>query len=196
MAASASPISSAIPKSRSRLTRWRSAASAKVWPRPDRISISVSISSPLTAEASSSSRRQAACISSKRCSRSRTAGSTIANSSSIPIVKSAEASKISRTASRSSPSWFGSGSVVTATPGLGQIEVEGVEEVDRRARGVNGHIRRHLQEALGVVEDDLHPGLHQPVGDLLRGVGGDGQNAHHHLLSLHDRVDLVEGAHL
>ena len=93
--------------------RCRSAASAKVSPRPERISISVSISSPLTAGASWASRRQAACISSKRCSRSRIAGSRIANSSSIPIVKSVEASKISRTASRSSASCCGSGSVGT-----------------------------------------------------------------------------------
>ena len=35
--------------SRARLARCRSAASAKVSPRPERISISVSISSPLTA---------------------------------------------------------------------------------------------------------------------------------------------------
>ena len=69
------------------------AASAKVSPRPERISISVSISSPLTACASSGSRRQAWCISSKRCSRSRIAGSRIANSSSIPTVKSVDASK-------------------------------------------------------------------------------------------------------
>ncbi len=93
MAASPSPIDSAIANRRSRRSRWREAASAKVSPRPERISISVSISSPFTEAARSSSARQASNSSSKRCSRSRVAGSRIANSSSIPIVKSVEDSK-------------------------------------------------------------------------------------------------------
>ena len=38
----------------------------------------------------------------------------------------------------------------------GQVEVERVEQVDGRARGVDRHLGRDLQQRLGVVEDDLH----------------------------------------
>ena len=57
-----------------------------------------------------------------------------------------------------------------ARPGLREVEVERVQELDRRARAVHDHVRRRLQERLGVVEDDVHAGLHELVGDALRGA--------------------------
>ena len=42
---------------------------------------------------------------------------------------------------------------------------------------MNGHVGRHLQQRLGVGEDDLHTGLHEVVGDLLRRLCGDGEDA-------------------
>src|SRR6478672_12285068 len=69
---------------------------------------------------------------------------------------------------------------------LREVEVQRVEQIDRGARGVNGHVRRHLEELLGVVEDDLHAGVHQPVGDVLGSGGRDRQYPDHHVLLLDD----------
>ena len=52
--------------------------------------------------------------------------------------------------------------------GLRQVEVERVEQVDGGARGVHGDLRRHLEQLLGVVEDDLHPAV-----DELEGIVSD-----------------------
>ena len=77
-------------------------ASWKSSPRPERISISDSISSPAMACASTGSLASAALrSSSKRGTRSSVSGSRIANSSSIPTVKSVEAAKAPGTLSRS-----------------------------------------------------------------------------------------------
>ena len=102
-------------------------------------------------------------------------GSRIANSSSRPIVKSVEDSNLSRARSRSRADIKNRASPVAQSDrprclrarrsSLGQVEVERVEQVDRRAGGVDGHLRRHLEQLLGVVEDDLDAGLDQPVGD-------------------------------
>jgi hypothetical protein len=48
-----------------------------------------------------------------------------------------------------------------------EVEVQRVEQVDRRARGVDGHLRWNLQQRLGVVEDDLHAGVDEVVGERL-----------------------------
>ena len=55
---------------------------------------------------------------------------------------------------------------------LGQVEVERVQELDGRARVVHGHVGRHRQQRLGVVEDDAHVGRDEGVGHLLCGIGG------------------------
>ena len=77
-----------------------------------------------------------------------------------------------------------------------QVEVERVEEVDGRARRVDRDLRRHLQERLRVVEDDLDAGLDQPVGELLGGDGGHREHADDDVLLLHDRLDVVGVADL
>ena len=64
---------------------------------------------------------------------------------------------------------------------------------------MHGHLGRHLEQGLGVVEDDLHTGFHEVVGDLLRGGGGHGQHADDdvlladHLLEVVDEEDIVVG---
>ena len=79
-----------------------------------------------------------------------------------PDVKSCEASKVSRARCMSR---------LSATPLAlagslsGEVEVQRVEQVDRRARGVDRDLGRHLQQLLGVVEDDLDAGLDELVGD-------------------------------
>ena len=83
------------------------------------------------------SARAAARSSSKRGTSPSPTGSSSANSSSSPTVKSVEASKAARAMSRSS-----------STTGCrsGQVEVQRVEQVDGRARGVHGDLGRHLQQ--------------------------------------------------
>ena len=73
----------------------------------------------------------------------------------------------------------------------GQVEVERVQEVDRRARGVDRHLGRDLQQRLGVVEDDLHAGVDQLVGELLGGGGRDGEDADDDVLLVDDRLQVV-----
>jgi len=71
-------------------------------PRPETISISDEISSPVIALASTGSEPAAASrSSSKRGTRSSVCGSSTANSSSRPTVRSVEAAKISSVLSRS-----------------------------------------------------------------------------------------------
>ena len=89
--------SAASANSRARASRCLATASANVSPRPERISISDRISSPATDSASTGSSCAAARSSSKRWSSESVSGSRIANSSSIPTVKSVEASKTSLT---------------------------------------------------------------------------------------------------
>ena len=102
VAASSAPRSAASRNSRTRASRWRSIASAKLSPRPERISISDWISSPATESASTGSASEASFSSSKRWSSESVSGSRIANSSSIPTVKSVEASNASWTRAMSS----------------------------------------------------------------------------------------------
>src|SRR2546423_11642208 len=124
-------------------------------------------------------------MSSKRWRRSRLSGSTIANSSSRPIVKSVEASNSSRVRGRSRWPAPSASSVrpllikilaprPASNPFLelgardspyasGQVEVERVKEIDRWAGRVHGHVWRHLEQLLRVVEDDLHACANQPV---------------------------------
>ena len=71
------------------MSRWRDSASARSSPRPERISISLEISSPAIHSASTESSAIAASrSSSKRGTRSSVPASRRANSSSIPTVKS------------------------------------------------------------------------------------------------------------
>src|SRR3954447_12264519 len=171
-------------KRRARRSRCSAIASAKLSARPERISISEAISSPAADSASTSSRRQAAWTSSKRCSSSSVAGSRIANSSSSPTVKSVEDSNVSRARSRSRDK----GQL------LSQVEVERVEQVNRGTRGVDRHLRRHLQQLLGVVEDDLDAGLDEAIGHGLCGGGGHGEHADDDLLLGDDLLQLAEVA--
>src|SRR4051794_8962221 len=135
------------------------------------------MSSPATAIWSTGSSAAAACRSSKRGTSASVSGSTSAHSSSMPTVRSWEASKTSYAAWRSIRS--------------GQVEVERVQEVDRGAGGVHGHLGRHLQQGFGVVEDDLDPGVHQAVGQLLGGGGGHGEDADDDVLLLDHLLELV-----
>src|SRR3712207_8274802 len=67
------------------------------------------------------------------------------------------------------------------------IEVEGVEQVDRGAGGVDGHLGRDLQQRLGVVEDDLHAGADHLVGQRL----GGSRRSEEHTSELQSRQYLV-----
>ncbi len=102
VAASSIRRSAASLNSRARASRWRSVASAKFSPFPERISISERISSPATDSDSAGSDADASFSSSKRWSSDSVSGSRIANSSSIPTVKSVEASNASWTRAISS----------------------------------------------------------------------------------------------
>jgi hypothetical protein len=96
VAASRRSCSAARRKSRVRTSRWWASASVRVWPRPERISISDEISSPAMESASTGSvARAESRSSSKRWVSERVAGSRIPNSSSIPTVKSWELSNVS-----------------------------------------------------------------------------------------------------
>src|SRR5918995_2947212 len=170
--------------SRERASRCRDMASAKFSPRPERISISDLISSPATESASTGSSCAAWRSSSKRWSSSSVRGSRIANSSSIPTVKSVEASKTCLTRGMSS---------MKGTSG--EVEVERVEQVHGRARRVHRDLGRDLQECLGVVEDDLHAGLDEVVCDLLCCLGGDGEHADHDVLLADHPLEIVVRPH-
>ena len=86
------------------------------------------------------------------------------------------------------------GEVDHAAPGLGEVEVERVEQVDSRAGRVDRHLRRHLQQRLGVVEDDLDAGVDELVGQLLRGGRRDGEDADDDVLLLDDLLEVVDVA--
>jgi hypothetical protein len=58
------------------------------------------------------------------------------------------------------------------------------------------HLGRNLQQLLGVVEDDLHTGLDQSVGDGLGCGGRHGEDADDDLLLGDDPLELAEVAHL
>src|SRR5215212_8613327 len=184
VAPSSASVLPASANSRERASRCLPTASANVSPRPDRISISDLISSPATDSASTGSSWAASRSSSNRWSSERVVGSRTANSSSIPTVKSVEASKTSLTRGVSS-----------MEGAAGEVEVERVEEVHRRARRVDRHLGRHLQQCLGVVEDDLHAGLDQVVGHLLRGVGRDGEDPHDDVLLADHPLEILVRPH-
>ena len=73
----------------------------EVAPAPEMISISEEISSPVTASRRTSSSPAASRSSSKRGTMSCVSGSRIANSSSIPIVRSVDSAKVWAARSRS-----------------------------------------------------------------------------------------------
>src|SRR4029453_1815480 len=171
VAPSSASLLPARANSRERASRCFTPASANVSPRPERISISERISSPATDSASTGSSWAAWRNSSNRWSSESVSGSRIANSSSIPTVKSVEASKTSLTRNMSS---------MKGTSG--EVEVKRVEQVHRRARRVDRHLGRYLQQCLGVVEDDLHAGPDQVVGHLLGGIGRDSEDPHDDVL--------------
>src|SRR5262245_36190052 len=50
---------------------------------------------------------------------------------------------------------------------LRQMEVERVEQLDGRVRGVYLDVTGDVQQPLAVVEDDLHAGVDEVVGDSL-----------------------------
>ena len=50
----------------------------------------------------------------------------------------------------------------------GQVEVQRIEELDGGIRRVDGDVGRHVEQRLGVVEDDLHAGTDQVVRSRLR----------------------------
>src|SRR5262249_39609790 len=74
-----------------------------------------------------------------------------------------------------------------------EVEVERVEEVHRRAGRVDGHLGRHLQQRLKVVEDDLDAGVHKVINELLSNRVKNGEHADNDVLVLDD---LLEVAHV
>src|SRR5919112_2570605 len=170
---------------RERASRCLATASGKLSPRPERIPISDLISSPATASASTASSWAAERSSSKRWSSDSARGSRIANSSSSPTVKSVEASKTSLTLGMSSMDEVS-----------GEVEIERVEQVHGRARGVDGHLGRDLQQGFRVVEDDLDAGLDEVVGHLLRRLGRHREHANHDVLLADHLLEVVVWPHL
>src|SRR5262249_56740770 len=69
---------------------------------------------------------------------------------------------------------------------LSQIEIERVEQLDRRVGRVHRNVLRHVEQRLGVVEDDLDARGDEVVGDALRAVGGERDDADNDVL-LSDR---------
>src|SRR3954447_23227625 len=181
------PSSPARANRRPLASRWLARACANVSPLAERISISEEISSPATRSSSTSSARPASYSSSKRCDRASVSGSRIWNSSSIPTVKSVEASNASLALAMSS---------MVGSSSSGQVEVQRVEQVDGRARGVHGHVGRHLHERLGVVEDDLDACLDEVVGHALRRVGRHREHADDDVLLVDDLLQVGVGAHV
>ena len=88
-------------RNRRRRARWAAIAAARSSPRPERISISDAISSPATESHSTGSSAAASRSSSNRAVRPRSTASSSANSSSMPTVKSVDASKAARALSES-----------------------------------------------------------------------------------------------
>src|SRR4051812_33513669 len=78
---------------------------------------------------------------------------------------------------------------------LRQIEVERVEEVNGGAGGVDGHVRRHLHQRLGVVEDDLDAGVDEVAGHALRRVGRHREHADDDVLLVDDLAEVGVGPH-
>src|SRR4051794_17661833 len=188
VAASAMPRSAASRKSRTRSSRWWARASANVLPFGERISISEEMSSPAARSPMASSSRAASYSSSKRWTSESDAGSRIWNSSSMPTVKSVEASKTSRARGISSIA-------LKPREALRQVEIKRVEQIDGGARGVDGHVRRNLHQRLGVVEDDLHPRLDEVVGHALGRLGRHGKHADDDVLLGDHLVEVVVRPH-
>src|SRR5438132_6040176 len=65
---------------------------------------------------------------------------------------------------------------------LRQIEVQSVEKLDGGIRGVDCNVLRHVEESLGVVEDDPDAGFDEIVRDALRVVRRDGDDSHDDVL--------------
>src|SRR3954454_23214100 len=137
------------------------------------------MSSPAIEPASTSSAWPASRSRSKPGVRRCVRGSRSANSSSIPTVPSVESSKRARAAATS------------ITGGLRQVEIQRIEEVDGGARGVDRHLRLHLEQRLRVGEDDLHPGVEELVREGLGGAGRHGEDADDDVLLLDDLAQLV-----
>src|SRR6266581_9581802 len=72
------------------------------------------------------------------------------------------------------------------SPGSGQVEVERVQEVDRRVEGVDSDVGGDVKERLRVVEDDLHPGVDEVGRNLLRAQRRDREHADDDVLLPHD----------
>src|SRR4028118_2182789 len=60
--------------------------------------------------------------------------------------------------------------------GLGEV-VEGVHELGGGVYAVDVHVRRDVQEDIGVVEDHPDVGVDHQVGDVLGGCGRGGDDA-------------------
>src|SRR5918993_5432051 len=54
--------------------------------------------------------------------------------------------------------------------GLGQVEVQGVQEIHCRVARVDRHVAGDVEQRLGVVEDDAHAGGDEIVGRRLRAL--------------------------
>src|SRR3712207_6030734 len=83
---------------------------------------------------------------------------------------------------------------------LREVEVQRVQELDRGVRRVHGDVRRHVEQRLGVVEDDPDAGVDEVVGRLLRVRGRDREHADDDVLLADDGAQVVvrddrRGAH-
>ena len=78
----------------------------------------------------------------------------------------------------------------------GEVEVERVEQLDRRVGRVDGDVGRHVEERFRVVEDDLDARADQVVGRALRARGGDRQHADDDVLLPDDVGKTLVRGHL
>src|SRR5918912_146934 len=79
---------------------------------------------------------------------------------------------------------------------LRQMEVQGMEELHGRVRGVDDDVARHVEERLRVVEEDLHARADEVVRGGLRVLRRHGEDADDDVLVADDLRELRVLAHL
>jgi hypothetical protein len=72
-----------------------------------------------------------------------------------------------------------------------QMEVQGVQQLDRGVRGVHRHVARHVEQRFRVVEDDADAGVDEVVGHLLRRAGRHCEHTDDDVLLADDVLQLA-----